>query len=116
MDITPGTIVKRRLHGLYGLLYWHMGVYVGDGTVVHYNGETKKTRGAVLRRDALEAFAAGRSIVVHAAPRNAQHGGAVCDEALRRLDSEADHYEGRYDFALHNCEDFCVDCYQVAYA
>ena len=42
MQFEPGSILKRRLGGWYGQVYYHMGVYVGDGMVVHFNGEKQK--------------------------------------------------------------------------
>jgi len=38
--------------------------------VIHFSGEKQKTPDAVLRRDTLADFAAGRAVRVHAVPRN----------------------------------------------
>src|SRR4051812_42705704 len=83
MPFPPGSIVKRRLSGFAGLFFHHMGVYVGNDTVVHFGGETKFAN-ALLLRESLTAFAAGKGVVLHAAPKNPAHGQAVCAEAERQ--------------------------------
>ena len=115
MNYEPGTILKRPLGGLAGWLYSHMGVYVGDGTVIHFNGEKQKSRGAVLRRDTLDAFAAGRPVKLHAAPRNAHHGRAICEEAERLYQDAQNLFNHRYDWVYNNCESFCVSCFEARY-
>lgn len=116
MKLVPGTIIKRPLGGLWGLFYSHMGIYVGADSVIHLNGETKGNRNAWVRKDTLAAFAAGRRVSIHAAPKNPAHGRAVRQEAERVLRDGANAFNARYDFALNNCEDFCVACYEVQYA
>jgi hypothetical protein len=120
--LAPGSLVKRRLQGWYAWvswlvgIRWHMGVYVGEGMVIHYNGE-KKSISACLCKEPLTAFAAGGQILLHAAPHDQQHGAAICAEAERLWREEDSRYNsGNYDFAFHNCEDFCVACYEAAYA
>lgn len=113
MNFEPGSIIKRPLGGLYGLFYCHMGVYVGDGMVIHFNGEKQKTRHAVLRKDTLERFAEGRTVKLHAAPKNAAHARAVCEEADRHYRDEQNGFNNCYDFVSNNCESFCVRCFEV---
>jgi len=74
MSFGPGTILKRRLGGLFGLFYSHMGVYIGNGRVVHFNGETKNSWNAVLRTDTLQEFVNGQAVSVHAVPKSWRHG------------------------------------------
>ncbi len=114
-DFIPGTIVKRSLGGWYGWLYCHMGIYVGGGQVIHFNGEKQKTRNAVLRKDSLAKFADGRPVKAHAVPRNAAHARAVCAEAERLLRAEQNDFNNRYHFVSNNCESFCVNCFEVGY-
>jgi Lecithin retinol acyltransferase len=116
MDLMPGTIVKRQLGGFFGLFYSHMGVYVGNGLVVHFNGEKKKSSNAILRMDTVRDFANGKPVSVHVVPKSRRHGEAVCQEALRlHALGEANEWNWLYDFAGRNCEDFCTQCYEVAY-
>jgi hypothetical protein len=111
-----GTILERRLGGFFGLFYSHMGVYVGDGLVVHFNGEVKKSSNAILRMDTVRDFASGKPLSVQAVPKSWRHGEAVCQEALRlHALGEANGWNWLYDFAGRNCEDFCTHCYEVAY-
>jgi hypothetical protein len=115
MDFVPGSILKRPLGGWYGWLYCHMGVYVGDGMIVHFNGEKQKTRNAVLRKETLERFADGRPVRLHAAPKNAAHGQAICAAAERYYQDEQNGFNNHYDFIRNNCESFCVNCFEVQY-
>jgi hypothetical protein len=115
MNFAPGSIIKRSLGGWSGLLYCHMGVYIGDGMVIHFNGEKQKTRNAVLRKDTLEKFAAGKPVRLHAAPKNAAHAQAICAAALRHYQDEQNGFNNCYDFVHNNCENFCVHCFEVQY-
>jgi hypothetical protein len=121
MAFKRGSIVKRPLQGWYTWfswivgVYWHMGVYVGDGMAVHFNGEKSSTNARVCR-DTLEAFSAGERVVLHAGPRNRRHGEAVCAEAERLLEQSSNSFNNKYSFSFNNCEDFCVTCYEVDYA
>lgn len=111
-----GSIIRRKLTGWWGFAYCHMGVYVGNGEVIHFNGERKKHRGARLRRDTVEEFSSGQRIVVHTAPRSQHHAAAVVAAAERELASRENRFNARYSFAWNNCEDFCVACFQENYA
>jgi hypothetical protein len=117
MSLMPGTILKRPLDGFFlRLFYYHLGVYVGDGLVVHFNGEAKKSCNAVVRKETLRDFGNGKTVSVHAVPKSLEHGEAVCQEALRlHALGGANGWDYLYDFAWRNCEDFSKHCYQVAY-
>jgi len=93
-----------------------MGVYMGEHTVIHFNGEKKKTRDGVVRKETLEQFAAGFTVKLHASPKNTDHAKAVCDAAERLFRNSTNEYNNQYHFAFNNCEDFCVACYEVRYA
>ncbi len=63
MEIKPGSILKRRISGIF----WHMGVYIGKGKVIHYhNPKLGKSAnkgifgkgGATIRQESLEKFMA----------------------------------------------------------
>ncbi|HNS79562.1 MAG TPA: hypothetical protein PKM17_13015 [Syntrophorhabdus sp.] len=62
MNITPGTIIKRRISGIF----WHMGVYISRNKVIHYHNPTPGKdkgilgkSGATIRMESLEKFAEG---------------------------------------------------------
>ena len=54
MNWKPGTILKRPIGGFFGILFSHTGVYIGNGVVIHFNGEKKEKR----RRGATERYCA----------------------------------------------------------
>jgi hypothetical protein len=115
MNFEPGSIIKRSLGGWCGLFYYHMGVYIGDGAVIHFNGEKPKSKSARVCKDTLEQFTAGKPVKLHAAPRNAVHAQAICTAALAHYQNEQNGFNDRYDFFNNNCESFCVSCYEVGY-
>jgi hypothetical protein len=110
-----GAVVGRPLSGLWGLLgYRHVGVYVGAGRVIHFDGTPMERAGARLREDDIDAFSGGYDVSVYDAPRNPAHGAAVAAEA-RRLLREENHFDGRYDVVFNNCEGFTRHCFAVEY-
>ncbi len=116
MYFQPGSIIKRPLEGFfYGMLYDHMGIYIGNNEVIHFNGHNKKDHSARIRVDSVQRFAAGQKVALHAAPKNRTHGSAVCKKAKLILRNYQNGYDGKYGFATNNCEDFCIDCYEVNY-
>jgi hypothetical protein len=108
VDFVPGSILKRRLNGGLGYLFWHMGVYIGSNRVVHFNGETKKNGDAKIVCEDLAVFAGGFDVFLHATPSD---GSAVCETANRLLLQEENGYDGKYSFLFNNCEDFAVACF-----
>ena len=70
MELLPGSILSRSLPGFLGLFYVHMGIYLGNDTVIHYKGERKSRRNALLNKDSLHAFAEDYEVTVHAPPKN----------------------------------------------
>lgn len=111
----PGSILKRPLPAFWGLFFLHMGIYIGNGQVIHFNGERKKTTDATIRQEPLEVFAGGFPVKLHAAPRNAAHAAAVCAQADHFLRDSGNRWNGRYGMFLNNCEDFTITCFQVRY-
>jgi hypothetical protein len=116
MDYEIGSILRRRLDGISGLFGWHWGVCVGDGFVIHFNGERAKQRSAVIRRDTTGEFSSRRTVCVHARPKNLAHGRAIRGEACRLHDLvHGNGFNGSYDLVFRNCQDFCMQCYEVDY-
>jgi len=73
MDYPQGTILRRRLGGLCGLLAWHWGICVGDGSVVHFNGQRRKEREAKIKLGSVGAFADGHRVYIHRRPISQGH-------------------------------------------
>jgi cell wall-associated NlpC family hydrolase len=42
------------------LVYSHHGIYMGDGTVIHYTGEEKEKKDPLIRETGIEYFLKGR--------------------------------------------------------
>lgn len=110
----PGSIIKRDLDGAAGLAFSHVGIYVGEGKVIHFDGEILGDRDARVREVSLAQFTKGRPLKLSAEPRSQKHGSAVVAEARRILRSPST-WNGTYNFAIRNCEDFAQHCYEVEY-
>lgn len=117
MSGMSGTIIKRRVGGLLGLLgFWHMGIWDGGDWVIQLNGESKKDSDAVVRLTSLAEFADRKTVYVHATPKSRRHGEAVWAEALRFHElGDANGLNKQYDILRRNCETLCIHCYEVAY-
>lgn len=111
---TPGSILKRDLDGLPGLAFSHVGVYVGQGQVIHFNGSLGSGSSATIEVSHLDAFAKGRKLKVMRKPACDAHGEAVVAEARRQLE-ESNAWDGKYSFTRKNCEDFANHCFCVEY-
>jgi hypothetical protein len=85
-------------------LYWHHGIDMGDGTVIHLSGTPKNKIGASVRRDTLAAFAQG-------APVSAVYKDYYILDPDEVVALAAKHL-GRtgYDLFDMNCEQFAVFC------
>jgi hypothetical protein len=83
--------------------YWHHGVDVGDGTVIHAPAEPFQRTAAPIEQTTLEAFADGMGveIVSHAAHLPA-------DEVVARAASRLG--DANYDVLFNNCEHFARWC------
>ena len=93
-------IKVRRLRGLYT----HHGIDMGDGTVIHVDGDPFRQIDVCVRRSTMEEFLAGGKKIVVDYPKNARDAEVVCEEALRRLG------EPGYHLFKHNCEHFAYAC------
>lgn len=85
--------------------YWHHGVFVGDGRVVHYSGEPARKRHAAIRLDCLGSFLQGGvAEVVTYAPRVSHAPSDVVRRARARVG------EAGYNLMFNNCEHFARWC------
>jgi Lecithin retinol acyltransferase len=84
----------------------HHGIYVGDGTVIHYHSAVRGFSRGPVEEVSLASFALGRAIGVriHTTPR---FDGA---EVARRARSRVGEY--RYRLLSNNCEHYCEWCLQ----
>lgn len=84
--------------------YWHHGIYIGRGRVVHFSGEPVAKRDAAVRETTLRHFLADGDgeVVVHnddCFPRR-----VTARRARSRIGTRG------YDLALNNCEHFAWWC------
>lgn len=88
--------------------YYHHGVYIGDGMVIHFTGEQNDSilepEKVLIRKTTIEFFANGE-IVEKAKPgflekRHVKNPKITVEEAEKAIG------EGNYDFLHNNCEDF----------
>jgi hypothetical protein len=84
--------------------YWHHGIYVGEGRVVHYAGFDQSRRRGPVEEVSLARFAAGQQIWVKPDLRSKYAG----LEAARRARSRIG--ENHYRLLTNNCEHFCMWC------
>lgn len=88
--------------------YYHHGVYVGNGEVIHYAGETAES--AVIRRDSVAAFADGGEV------RIICHEDGKCYPPEKVVENaewyrDSKRFEKKaYNFFLNNCEHFARWC------
>src|SRR5262245_36515788 len=85
--------------------YTHHGLYVGNGSVVHYPGLVGRLHGGAVEEVSLEQFAHGRAVGVRiaATPRFQR------EDVVRRARSRLG--EARYHVLHNNCEHFCEWCW-----
>jgi lecithin:retinol acyltransferase len=82
-------------------LYTHHGIYVGNGTVVHYAGFAYGLRRGPVEQVSLERFARGRIVRIQPGYRRFDRL-EVVERALSRVG------ESRYRLLTNNCEHFCA--------
>lgn len=86
--------------------YAHHGIYVGQGTVVHYAAFAKHWHAGPVEEISLTRFADGQPVWVRPARANSLQ----CAEIIRRARSRLG--ENRYRFFSNNCEhlsEWCVN-------
>ena len=98
MKLLPGTrlIVRRRA-------YFHHGIYVGNGRVIHYAGWFHSA-GGLVEEVTIEQFTEGRFCSIGRMPANRQSGNEIVRRARSRLG------EQRYHLLNNNCEHLCNWC------
>ena len=87
--------------------YWHHGIYIGDGEVIHFNGAPDAAGDlglAIIQTDSLEFFSGDTipEVVPYKEPRYSAH--EVVKRAHLRLG------ERGYSFITNNCEHFAHWC------
>lgn len=83
--------------------YWHHGIYVGSGRVVHFAGDTAKdARSASARIGTLDQFSDGRPIHVVSYPAPTLPPEEVVANAFKMLG------QGGYSLMNRNCEHLAV--------
>lgn len=97
--LTPGDHIASSRCG-----YWHHGIYVGDGRVVHYAGLSTSLQRGPVEEVSLEEFAHGRGLVVVSQSFSTYQACEVVIRARSRLG------ESRYGILTNNCEHFCTWC------
>ena len=86
---------------LAGVIYWHHGILVGEGSVIHYTSSPFRGNGEV-KRVRLRTFAGGRRVYV--IPSEADRPDLVLQRAFSKLG------ESKYCLATNNCEHFAYYC------
>jgi hypothetical protein len=97
-ELLPGSrlILRRRA-------YFHHGIYMGNGKMIHYAGWLFGTRGLV-EEVTLEQFTEGHPYRIGRMPPDRRAG----EDAVRRARSRLG--ERRYNLLKNNCEHFCNWC------
>src|SRR5215469_10838501 len=97
-ELLPGSrlIVRRRA-------YFHHGIYMGNGRMIHYAGWSRGTRGLV-EEETLEQFTEGHPYRIGRMPADRRAGEDIARHAHSRLG------ERRYHLLRNNCEHFCNWC------
>ena len=84
--------------------YWHHGIYVGNGKVVHYAGLSRTFHRGPVEEITVDRFTAGRPLLVR---QDCQHKFS-CQDAVQRARSRIG--ESEYRILTNNCEHFCNWC------
>ena len=115
MQIEAGSIIQRRLEVPLGPLYNHVGIFVSEDQVIHFNGERKGDRDAVIKIESLDDFAAGYEVKVRANPEDDDHAFAIVQEAQRQYTILENNFDRQYSLFWKNCDDFAVHCYEIKF-
>jgi hypothetical protein len=85
-------------------LYWHHGIDLGDGTVIHASGEPGRRKfGAKVRRTTMDEFLRGAVAVEVERPD-----ALSADEIVARAEGSLGN--GAYSLVWNNCEHFAHWC------
>jgi len=98
-DPLPGSHLVTPRHG-----YHHHGIYLGEGTVIHYAGLCRSLHRGPVEEVSIAHFAAGHEIWIKPNPYPKYR----CQETVQRARSRLG--ENRYHLLTNNCEHFCSWC------
>jgi len=87
--------------------YWHHGIYIGNGRVVHFTGEPKHKREAMIQETSLDYFLAGDTkweIVEYKNSTQIRPPEEVVQVALNAVGTR------EYNLCFVNCENFATYC------
>lgn len=87
-----------------GGLYTHHGIDLGDGTVVHFDGEPLRRAKAAVKRAPIDEFLKGKPA------KRVRHEGAVRADETAVREAMARLGETGYDLFRNNCEHFAHAC------
>lgn len=90
----------RRLGGVY----FHHGIDMGDGTIIHFSGEPARLRHAEVRLDTVEEFCDGAPLEIVRHEGECRPPDAIVAAAKERLGARG------YRLWRHNCEHFATYC------
>ncbi len=93
-------------------IYYHHGIYVGDGLVIHFAGDDKKTETspeqAYIHQSTIEEFLCGGELEVRIYDKEERKDLRSKNEIIALAKSELGNRG--YDFLKNNCEDFSNRC------
>ena len=115
MQFQAGSIIQRPIADAVGRIYKHMGIFISEDEVIHFNGTRKGDRNAVIMSESLDEFAAGCKVTLKALPCDDAHAFAIVQEAQRQYRTLENDFDRKYSFRWKNCEDFAVHCYQIEF-
>ena len=102
-DIPVGAHLVTQRYKLGLPVYTHHGVYVGDGQVIHYAGNSgdPEADGEKIQTVTLEKFQAGRGFWIAPHPGSSLTSDQIVERARSRIG------ENGYSVFSNNCEHFC---------
>ncbi len=85
------------------LVYSHHGIYMGDGTVIHYTGEEKEKKDPLIRETGIEDFLKDGKLKRRSYKKRLQPS-ETFSLAKKHLSDNS------YSLAFNNCEHFATYC------
>ncbi|MBQ4157855.1 MAG: lecithin retinol acyltransferase family protein [Clostridia bacterium] len=106
-ELRPGDHIR-----VQHLFFYHHGLYVGDGNVIHFAGPDSATLTdadkVTVRRDTIDHFAMGRNIEVCLYSPISRLQMRPLKKILAYAESRLG--SGKYDILANNCEHFVNEC------
>jgi hypothetical protein len=114
MALKVGSIIQRETHT--ASLAVHTGIYVGNGRVIHFDGESSSSNNTdKVIEVSIEEFADGKDVYIRKEPMDEEHGKKIAQRAREIMNDENNEYNGNYGLIFgKNCQDFTADCYNNA--